>query len=354
MASVHDDPAPAARDRPRTGRAANVALALASLAFGGLLLEVGVRVYAWSIGRGFWENPLHFISPFFTSDGWPAPYRDGDVLVFKEGERVPREKPPGEIRVVCLGGSTTLPGVDAEGVSYPRALEGLLQGRFPGASIHVLNAGENAFSTAHSLVNFALRVLDAQPDIVTEYEAINDLSVNFFGTQTESDYANKYLTPYFLAFRHRTGLVAALGHVSRLVRILDNRLELFRAGGPGYDEHRDWRPPLPYFRRNLRSMVAVARTHGVGIVLGTQAARSTRRTTEGFDAYLKATREVAAELGVPLADVAGVVTGDELFVDDVHTTSEGARAVARAWLDPVAQLVSERLHRRDAVATPPG
>jgi lysophospholipase L1-like esterase len=337
-------PAPSASaERRPVGRSANVLLALVSLAVVLVTLEIGVRTYAWLTGRGFWENPRDFVSPFFTIDGWPAPYRDGDVFEFREGERVPAAKAPGEIRVVCLGGSTTLRGRDAEGISYPHELGVRLAERFPGRVVRVLNAGQNAYSSAHSLVNLALRVLDVEPDVVTVYEDINDLSVNWFGSGATSDYANKYLTTHYLGWHHRTGLLADLGRASRLVRVVDNRLELFRFEARDYDPARDYRPGLRYFERNLRSIVAVARAQGVDVVLGTQAARSSMRTSTGFMAYNQVTRDVAARMDVPLAEVADAVVDDALFVDDVHNTSPGARAVAARWVEPVAGVIERRL-----------
>jgi lysophospholipase L1-like esterase len=330
----------------RPGIGANLLLVAVAVAVTLLVLELAVRLYAYQVGRGFAENPYAFISPFFTSDGWPPPRREDGMLVFKEGERVLPRKEPGEIRVVCLGGSTTLPARDAERVSYPRALERRLAAAFPGATIRVLNAGENSYSTAHSLVNLGLRVLEAEPDIVTVYHAVNDLSVNYFGSGAVSDYANKYLTPYYLGYRHRAGAWAALTHVSRLARILENRLDVLRLEAESRDETRDYRPGLPLFARNLRSIVALARTHGVEPVLGTEAARAALRGEEGFAAYNDAVRRVATDTGAPLADVAASIEDDGLFVDDVHYTSAGADRVADVWLRTVAPLVRARIGAR--------
>lgn len=327
----------------RSERRATAWLVLGSLLFAVGLLELGVRTYAWAIGRGFWENPHEFISPFFTTDGWPAPWRDAGTLVFKEGERLTVPKPPRQLRVVCLGGSTTLPSTDAEGVSYPRALERLLRDRFPGRDIVVANAGENGYSSAHSLVNLALRVLEADPDVVAIYHNINDLSVNYFGAGAEPDYANKYLTTYYLGLRHRPGMLGRIDRMSRLASIIENRIEMRRWGYGDYDETRDWHPGLPIFQRNLRSLVGIARVQQVGIVLGTQAARTNRRTAAGFMAYNGAIREVARTLNVPLAEVAEVVTDDRLFLDDVHNTSAGERLVAQQFLAPVAEMLAARV-----------
>jgi hypothetical protein len=320
-----------------------ITVAMAAVVVTCFLLEFALRLYTYHIGRGFSEDPHTFISPFFTSAHWPPPYEDDGTLVFKEGERIRHGGASDRIRIICLGGSTTLPSADSEGVSYPRELERLLRTRFPGAGIDVLNAAENSFSTAHLLVSLSLRLSDAQPSIVTVYENINDLSVNYFGTEVMSDYANKYLEPYYLGYRHRVGILGELGRLSRLVRVIENRTETIIFSIKDYDPKRDYRPGLKYYERNLRSIVAVAHAQGVDVVLGTQAARSTLRNDEGFVAYNDTVRRVARDTGVELSDVAAVELDDSYFLDDVHNTSAGARHVAQSWVDPVAGLVSRRL-----------
>ncbi|MBI3769537.1 MAG: hypothetical protein HY271_13760 [Deltaproteobacteria bacterium] len=317
-----------------------------------ILLEIGVRIYAYSIGRGFFDNPQSFLSPFFTTDEIPAPYADGNDRVFKEGERVTVEKRPGEVRVVCFGGSTTLPAHDPEAYSYPHGLRDLLAERFPNATVTVLNAGGNGFSSAHTLVNLSLRVLEIQPDIITIYHNINDLSVNYFGKRATSDYGNKYLTSYYLGFRHRSGLWGALARVSRLARIATNRVELLQFGYEDYDTKRDYAVGSRFFRRNLESIVAVARAHEVDIVLGTQAARKGQREDPGFMLYNSIVRSVAHDANVPLAEVAERVVAESDFVDDVHYTSRGARAVAQVWNEPVAALVAKHLSTPSSASTP--
>jgi hypothetical protein len=43
-------------------------------------------------------------------------------------------------------------------------------------------------------------------------------------------------------------------------------------------QSRDFRPALPYFSNNLRSIVAVAKAHGIRMLLASQPARADRRT----------------------------------------------------------------------------
>jgi lysophospholipase L1-like esterase len=314
-------------------------------------LELAVRVYAYSTGRGFSDHPRAFISPFFTTSEVPAPYKDGDYRVFKEGERVTPHKAEGEVRILCLGGSTTLPAPDSEGYSYVHGLRDLLSDRFPGADIRVLNAGGHSFSSAHSVVNLALRGLEVEPDIVTVYHNINDLSVNYFGDLAVSDYANKYLTPYYLSYLHRSGVLSMFERASRLWRVIVNRVQILQFSYEHYDPTRDFHPGAPFFERNLRSIVSIARAHGADVVLGTQAAHSSLRDGEGFVAYNAIIRRVAAETGTSLAEIARTVVDDAHFVDDVHNTSAGAGAVAQQWVEPVSDLVRRRLDRLQRSST---
>jgi lysophospholipase L1-like esterase len=304
-------------------------------------------VLLWRAGRGFFDDPRDFVSPFFTTYEQPRPIRSRDGFEF-HGGTVARGKPANEIRVLCLGGSTTVNF--RAGLSYTDVLEE----RFAAAAddgwrVRFLNAGGEGYSTAQMLVNLSLRTIDVEPDIVTIYENVNDLAANLFGAGVESDYANKYLTDFYLGFRHRTGLVAELTKVSRLARFVAGRIMALAFPERAMFEGRDHRPGMAYFARNLRSLVAVAREHGIRIVLVSQAARADQRGDPGFAAYNGTIAGVAAEEGVPFVDVASAVTDDRYFLPDaIHNTPEGVRAVAETLYAPLAALVGEVKRERGA------
>ena len=69
------------------------------------------------------------------------------------------EKPLNVIRIATIGGSTTAN-------EYPNLMEGFLNKNFTSSQkqIEVLNFGMPFWTTAHSLVNFVLNVVDFQPD----------------------------------------------------------------------------------------------------------------------------------------------------------------------------------------------
>jgi lysophospholipase L1-like esterase len=83
-------------------------------------------------------------------------------------------KPPGTVRVVCIGGSTTVAGRTND-ETYPALLEKSLRARYPGLAIEVLDLGVSGVTSEHWR-NELHRVLDLEPDVVVHYQAINDVS----------------------------------------------------------------------------------------------------------------------------------------------------------------------------------
>jgi len=82
-------------------------------------------------------------------------------------------KPENEIRIVCIGGSTT-----HEAEAYiPRTteyLQQLFEGQFEGASVEIVNCGI-AGSASHDLRRHADDYLRYEPDLILYYEGINEI-----------------------------------------------------------------------------------------------------------------------------------------------------------------------------------
>jgi lysophospholipase L1-like esterase len=83
-------------------------------------------------------------------------------------------KPRGLVRVVCIGASTTVAGRTNQ-ETYPALLEERLRALHPGLPLEVLDLGVSGVTSEHWL-NELPQVLGFQPDIVVQYQAINDLS----------------------------------------------------------------------------------------------------------------------------------------------------------------------------------
>ena len=116
------------------------------------------------------------------------------------GYKLPKEKPAGQLRVAFLGGSlvqlastfdTTLPG----------ALKILLQRRYRGRDIEVINAGIQSCVSRQSIAQLVFTVVDYHPDIVILYDGGNDIGLPFtyesrpnfpYNFQTMEDAWNEY------------------------------------------------------------------------------------------------------------------------------------------------------------------
>lgn len=343
----------------RRERLLGALLVVVSLLVVFVVVEVAARTYSWSQGKGFWSRPRAFVSPFFVTYDWPPPIAAGDRGMFRGEREVSRAKPSGGLRVVALGGSTTVNARNEEGLTYPNELESALRARFEGRTVEVLNSGGDAFSTAHTLTNLSLRVVDFDPDVVIVYHAINDLSVVQFGDAVASDYANKYLDDAFLAYEHRGGVGGTVFRMSRAAQLLKWRLRVLRqaletSSRRGSMPDAEVARAADLFERNLRSIVAVGREHGIEVVLATQAHR------EGDDGesqlmrrFNDRTRALADRARV--VDVARAMGGRaELFLDPVHLTSDGVRLLAATLAPEVERALraSEALPSSDGAALP--
>jgi len=316
-----------------------VALTLASL-------ECATRLYTFYQGRGFADDPKAFSSPFFTTEDWPAPYKNGAVYEFKDGGRLTAEEAHRSVVVVCLGGSTAL-SQNGDGKAYPRVLEGLLKHEYQGSPVRVMNAAGNGFGSAHALVNFSLQILtpDIKPDVIVVDHNLNDLTANYFGAETLPDYANKYMSDYFLAYPHKSGAASYLLRQSRLFRFL-----YYRGNAAGYVYDRapdaDYLAGAAFFERNLRSLAALAAANNVDVVFATQPTKNPAvKQLKSYQLYNDINKKVAAEFGDGLVDVANAVTEDRYFVDDLHYSPTGVDKVAQVFLPELQRVVAARLHR---------
>ena len=83
-------------------------------------------------------------------------------------------KPAGMVRVVCIGGSTTVAGRNND-ETYPALLEAKLRVRFPGLPLEVLNLGVSSATTEYWYARLG-RVFGYEPDVIVEYPGVNDIS----------------------------------------------------------------------------------------------------------------------------------------------------------------------------------
>lgn len=378
----------------RSALPAKILLLLVSLAATAGLLEVAARVYLHRFaspeeflryaaladldeaqlarGRNSTErrySPHRYLG-YIPTPGYSDELNRHNSLGFR-GEEIAIPKPAGEFRIVFLGGSTTYEGgVKDYRLAAPQLVEDELVRRGY-RTVRVINAGAESYSSWESLVNLEFRVLDLEPDLIIDYDGINDVDARLVWPReayrgdnsgrrrpnTSSIFESSLLERSTLL---RILLVSSGRTMpqAEMARTIDQSAKSWQA--PKFwkqwrqrtyptavfqqvsvQEMFDANPPV-YFRRNLKSIVAVARAHGVDVVLATYAFTKERNDPTGSsDEYIRAIGEmnatvkaVAAETGAHLFDFGAVFPPDrDLYVDGQHVNVEGSRLKARLYAD---------------------
>jgi lysophospholipase L1-like esterase len=252
------------------------------------------------------------------------------------GREVVLPKPPGSVRVACLGASTTAQG-PSDDATYPARLEAKLRRRFPELEIEVLNLGISAtwsdYWLARSRELFAL-----EPDVVVQYDGINDIAFVHLHHYAEARPWRRALYKSILAERllppDPAGLDALLEVTVR------NQVRLFRRArerGVGYVAASFATPDperLPAAQRRFLDH-DVGRLWGRALGIADYAA---------FHALVARYDELFAERmrrqGIPHVRLERELADPALFTDVCHLTPEGLDALAEALLPEVARAVA--------------
>lgn len=94
------------------------------------------------------------------------------------GAEFAKKKPPGAVRIACVGASTTFCTEASDEGTWPAQLQKMLQEKYPGVTIEVINAGVPGYVITESHRNLEYRVLPLEPDLVIYYEAQNDIAID--------------------------------------------------------------------------------------------------------------------------------------------------------------------------------
>jgi lysophospholipase L1-like esterase len=185
-------------------------------------------------------------------------------------------KPPGEVRVFCIGDSTTFGWKNAPSQTYPAFLQQILRRRLKTGRIKVINAGVPGFNSAFALSYLALRLINLKPDLVVIKVGYNDVFA-FLHPEPLIDYTHVFPRPFSSQVRDKkfwrvaryVYLLRFFGHF-----LLDPPVQQYVFGAWG---GRDWRRPRypPGLEANvkatyesyLRSMIALCRARKIPVIL---------------------------------------------------------------------------------------
>jgi lysophospholipase L1-like esterase len=105
----------------------------------------------------------------------PAPNRVSiNTLGFRGPTPRSVEKPPGVIRVIAQGGSTTEDIFVDDGRTWPEQLQTKLNTRLKTDQIEVINMGTSGYTAANCVKDLKLNGLQLKPDVVIAYHGVND------------------------------------------------------------------------------------------------------------------------------------------------------------------------------------
>ena len=301
------------------------------------------------------------------------------------GDSLAMPKPDDELRVFVVGGSTTENLYVDDRQAMTRVLETRLDTIAPGKRVKVYGAGKSGAKSYDHVEIIAHRLVHLEPDLLIVFAGINDLRAAMYGRN-------------FLMLPPALGAPDTEWSLMQLVRFAMTEFQLgrrlFSLLKP--EDYRDaieqitlrsnfrrsvtMREALPVsmsapridvapYRNNLISLVGIARAHGIDLVFMTQATTWNSRIDsqiaewhwmsagpdsayreealdQAMEAYNDAVRAVAAELDVPLFDLARLLPkSGEYFYDDVHFNPRGADTVGTM----LASFVSENTRLKKAL-----
>jgi lysophospholipase L1-like esterase len=292
----------------------------------------------------------------WTRPEWPEldgnPWRhEWRIRTNRWGFRGPErtlEKPPGVLRVICIGGSTTY-DTSTDGETWPEKLERRLQARHPDREIQVLNLGMNAASLPFNLVQLALTGVHFDPDLVIVYPGHNDLWSGIGNTGFRPDYSHRLghwddsrvtIQRYLPDWTLHSALVVSVAVAIDRWRGIDYDLVkgILRHTPPADDDlEGTWA-----FLNHLITIDGIARAHGARFLIVTPYWGF--RKNDRQERFVARIVEMADARAIPLLDAAHEYPlGDvSLLVDDVHFSEKGG--------DVFSAMIAEAIAEHDLLA----
>ena len=263
------------------------------------------------------ELLLYAPLPFARTYSWCA--------MDAHGWRTPtfdERKPPGTLRVVTTGDSTTFGLSVLDDENWSSRLRAALAGLCAGAAtVEVVNAGVTGYSTLQNRLQVERDVLPVQPDLlVWLVSGVNDTTRVEGPGDAEQSQRNRSLSTRLA----RLHLARLFGWGRPWIGVSTNAEDASPTGRP--------RVSLDEFEANLD---AVARALPGQLVLGLFPPLPVFRATPAIAALSERASAWAAARGVPVVDMRPVLdalAAVPLYLDNVHPDPAGHVLIARAAL----------------------
>lgn len=323
--------------------------------------------YAGEVGKDPSISHHRYIGYYATPN-----YKDGlnrhNSLGYR-GEEIVQPKPQGEFRILCIGASTTYTTrVDDYHLAYPYLLEQELhkQGY---TNVKVVNAGVPGWDTWNMLIDFELRGLDLNPDMIIFYEAFNDVKPRLVWPHDVYKGDNSGRNAPMIS-RVSMPNILEYSTLFRMLGIMLNMTEPHTAyetidrTQPTYygDEFHEQlkkktypsglfkevsvmdilktNPPI-YYRRNIENIVDIAKARNIKVLLSTFVYVSLPELGErtaapeyiyALDEHNATLKTIAQQEQVKLFDLASIFPKDPQFFDDgIHVNAAGSTVKANLF-----------------------
>jgi hypothetical protein len=275
------------------------------------------------------------------------------------------EKPPGVVRVIVQGGSTTEDVFVDDGRTWPEQLQAKLNARLGTDRIEVINMGTSGYTAENCVNDLKLNGLRLSPDVVVAYHGVND----FRKTLAKLNDLEA-VEAYVKYDERRTTFLSRLLCRSCVFDRLNQAY--YYQGGARSRAHTlaYWNDPDKRDAvvtgiegpavRALEELLELSRRHHFKLVIGRQATLmkptptdeevtrmwrlfrwkcqgkcvSWRSFLEGRSRVVDAQARFAEQHRLPYVDTeAAVPRTVEYFVDDAHTLENGADRISDSFAD---------------------
>lgn len=287
-------------------------------------------------------------------------------------DEISLHKPANTYRIFILGGSTVLNAGMPYDKLFSTLLQQKLQKQYPQKKIEVINAGNDGYTTEHSLIQYLFKIKDFEPDLIVMWHGINDwyyscsndpLSRSSFRSDyshflgADAQLANSYFKPQpMLSVRLITLDFFKKFIDDNLYSDLTNKIkyrdpDIYNSKTTALQYDMKELPSLPVYERNLQTFISQLQSDHVSLLLGNQAVLydphispatkakiyfpklhcsvngkypSFESVTKAMNTFNNSTRDIAEKNDIPFIDFnSSIPKTTEYFTDDVHYTEKG-------------------------------
>jgi lysophospholipase L1-like esterase len=334
-----------------------------------LLFELVVRAIDWKAGRGseFWlpksgQQELFVPHPFLGCALRPHFERPGRYQIRinalgMRGADMALEKPPGTVRILATGGSTTFcTGARTDAAAWPAQLGQLLAGHDrPERRYEVGNCGVSGWTTIENLIDLELRRVELAPDAWIVYGAANDARpIQARGFQPDYTHVRRAwienevrgLDRFLLGNSHAYAWVTRGLDPEGQVGTLASKMFV-----PGYEQlhvrsdSSVHEPGVQAYLRNVEHMVVLCHARGILPILCSFATCASKlrpgdeRLLETVARMNQGLAELAKRHEVPFIDLAARLSDRPDWYDDwMHHNDAGCIAFAQTLARALVEL----------------